>query len=77
MKSIWNSKMENSLKIIIFKVTIEPILLHGSEYWTINSIIRKKIDVYYTRRLIMATNISWKEKVTIVIIYIILYYIIL
>ena len=31
MKSIWNSKMKNSLKIRTFTATIEPIL-YGSEY---------------------------------------------
>ena len=64
MKSIWNSKMENSLKIRTFKATIEPILLYFSEFRIIDSIMRKQIDGYYTRLLRMATNISWKDKVT-------------
>ena len=42
MKSMWNSKMENSLKIRTFKATIEPILLYGSECWIIDSTMRKK-----------------------------------
>ena len=41
MKSSWNSKMENSLKIKTFKATIEPILVYGSECWTIDSTMRK------------------------------------
>ena len=36
--------MENSLKIRTFKTTIEPILLYGSECWTIDSIMRMQID---------------------------------
>ena len=48
MKSIWNSKMENSLKIRTFKATIEPILLYGSDLFTIDSTIRMQIDSYYT-----------------------------
>ena len=63
MKSIWNPKMENSLKIRTFKAIIEPILLYGSECWTIDSTMRMNIDGYYTRLIIMATNISWKDKV--------------
>ena len=43
MKIIWNSKIEKSLKIRTFKATIEPILLYGSEYWIIDSTMRKKI----------------------------------
>ena len=64
MKSIWNSKIENSLKIRTFKTIIEPILLYGSECWTIDSTMRKKIDGCYTRLLRMVTNISRKDKVT-------------
>ena len=64
MKSIWNSKMNTSLKIRTFTVTVEPILLYGSETWTINVSLRKKIDDCYTRLLRMASNISWKEKLT-------------
>ena len=56
--------MKNSLKIRTFKETIEPILLYGSECWTIDPTIRKQIDGCYTRLLRMATNISWKDKVT-------------
>ena len=64
MKSIWNSKMENSLKIRTFKATIEPILLYGSEGWTIDSTTRKQIDGCYTSLLRIAKHISWKDKVT-------------
>ena len=64
MKSIWNSKMENSLKIRNFKATFEPILLYGSECWTIDYTMRKKIECCYTRLLRMATHISWKYNVT-------------
>ena len=56
--------MNISLKIRTFKVTVEPILLYGSETWTINVSLRKKIDGCYTRLLRMASNISWKEKLT-------------
>ena len=64
MKSIWNSKIENSQKIRTFKAIIELILLYGSKCWIIDSKMRKKIDGCYTRLLRMATNISWKYKVT-------------
>ena len=57
--------MKNSLKIRTFKAKIEPILLlYGSECWIIDSTMRKQIDGYYTILIRMATNISWKDKVT-------------
>ena len=43
MKSIGISKMNINLKIRTFKATIEPILLYGSECWTIDASLRKKI----------------------------------
>ena len=49
------------LKIRTFKPTIEPILLYDSEYWTIDSTIRKQIDGCYTRLLRMATNICHEK----------------
>ena len=64
MTSIWNSKMENSLKIRNVKATIEPILLYGSECWTNDSTMPKKIDGYYTRLLRMAAHIPWKDNFT-------------
>ena len=42
MKSIWNSKMNISLKMRTSKATVEPILLYGSETLTINVSLRKK-----------------------------------
>ena len=64
MKSIWNSNMENSLKIRNFKATIKPILLYGSERSTIESTMRNQLHGCYTRLLRMTTIISWKDKIT-------------
>ena len=62
MKTIWSSKMKNSLKIRTFKAIIELILLYGSECCTIDSTMRRKIYGYYTRLLRKAIYISWKYK---------------
>ena len=56
--------MNINLKIRTFKATIETILLYGSECWTIDASLRKKIYGYYTRLLRLATDTSWKEKIT-------------
>ena len=56
--------MNINLKIRTFKATIEPILLYGSECLTIDASLRKKIDGCYTRLLRLATDTSWKEKIT-------------
>ena len=69
MKTILFSKMENSLKIRTFKATTEPILLYGSECWTIDSTMRNYIYDCYTRLLRMTTNIPRKYKVIITQLY--------
>ena len=67
IKSIWNSKMKNSLKISYFKATIEPILLYGSEFWTLDSTVRNTMYGCYTWLLRITT--TWKYKVTNIQIY--------
>ena len=59
IKRIWNSTFDKYLKIRIFKVIIETILLYGSETWTIDKKLRRKIDGYYTKLLRMVLNVSW------------------
>ena len=54
--------MSNQLKIRAFKATVETVLLYGSQCWTVDSKLRKRIDGCYTRLLCMAQNISWKSK---------------
>ena len=58
IKSLWNSTLDNNLKIRILKVTIETILLYGSETWYIDTNLRSKIDGCYTKLLRIVLNIS-------------------
>ena len=44
--------------------TVEGVLLHGCETWTINKNTEKMIDGAYTRMLRAATNVSWREHIT-------------
>ena len=46
------------LNIRIFKVTIETILLYGSETWTINNSLEKRINGCYTKLLRMVLNVE-------------------
>ena len=62
MKRLWTSNMSNQLKIRAFKATVETVLLYGSQCWTVDSKLRKRIDGCYTRLLRMAQHISWKSK---------------
>ena len=51
------------------RATIEPILLYGSETWTLSRKLEKRLDGTYTRLLRRAQNLSWKSHPTISQIY--------
>ena len=48
----------------IFRTTVEPILLYGSETWTLSTKLEKRLDGTYTRLLMRAKNLSWKRHPT-------------
>ena len=64
IKRLWNSTLDNNLKIRISKVTIETLLLYGSETWTIDNKLRRKIDGCYTKLLIMVLNVSRHDNIS-------------
>ena len=64
LHKIWVSDLNLNMKIDIFKTLIEPILLYGSETWTISSKLQKRVDGTYTRLLMRIKNISWKRHPT-------------
>ena len=66
---IWTSNLSNKIKIDIFKTIIEPILLYGSETWTLSSRQHKRLDGTYTKLLMRAKNLSWKSHPTLQQIY--------
>ena len=44
--------------------TVESVILYGCETWTlINNVIKKKLDVTYTRILRMVLDIHWSSKI--------------
>ena len=69
MHKIWSSRLTNDFKIKIFRATVEPILLYGSETWTLSRKLERRLDGTYTRLLMRAQNLSWKRHPTIAQIY--------
>ena len=64
LKKVWKSNMNRKLKIRLFLATVESVLLYGSETWTIDKSLQKRLDGCYTRMLRMALDISWTQKLT-------------
>ena len=63
LRKIWTSTLSERIKIRLFIVTVESVLLYGGETWTITQTMKKQLDGCYTRMLRMALNVSWKQHI--------------
>ena len=61
MDKIWKSQLDRKIKTRIFRIIIEPILLYGSETWTLSAKQHRRLDGCYTRLLRRVLNLSWKN----------------
>ena len=66
---IWSSRLSNDFNIEICRATVEPILLYGSETWTLSRNLERILDGTHTCLLMRAQNLSWKCHPTIAQIY--------
>jgi len=57
LDKLWRSDLHESIKINLFRAIIEPILLYGSETWTLTSKQQKRLDGTYTNLLRWVKNI--------------------
>ena len=69
LHKIWTSNLSRDFKLQIFKAAIEPILLYGSETWTLSKRLEKRLDGTYTRLLMRVQNLSWRSHPTKQLIY--------
>ena len=56
--------MDEYLKVMLFRATLETILLYGSQTWALTSAEEREINGTYTRMLRKVKNINWKAKLT-------------
>ena len=64
LNKIWQSDFDNGLKLKIFKCLVEPILLYGSETWTMTKVMEKSLNGCYTNLLKRAQNLDWRDHPT-------------
>ena len=64
LDTLWQSNMDEELKINYFLSTVEPVLLYGSETWTLTSKQQQRLDGTYTNMLRRVKNISWRDHAT-------------
>ena len=44
-----------------FRVTVDSVLLYGSETWTVTTKLEKSVNGCYTRMLRTALNVQWQQ----------------
>ena len=64
LHKIWSSNLSRDFKLKIFNAAIEPILLYGSETWTLSKRLERRLAGIYTRLLMIVQNLSWKNHPT-------------
>ena len=48
---VWKASIKKETKLKVFKASVETILLYGSDSWTLNVALPKKLDGSYTKML--------------------------
>ena len=63
LRKIWKSKLSKRIAIRLFIATVESVLLYCAETWIITQTMKRHLDGCYTRMLRMALNVSWKQHI--------------
>ena len=63
-QKIWKAPILKQTKTKVFKVSVEVILLYGSESWSLNIAKTKRLDGVYTKMLRTIYNLSWMDHPT-------------
>ena len=64
LDKIWKSRVVPKVKMMLFKSTVESILLYSCESWSLTSTLSKKLDGVYTRMLRKVKNIQPTAHIT-------------
>lgn len=61
LNRIWQSNLPVNLKLQTFQTLVQPILLYGSETWTMTKVMEKSLDGHYTNLLKRVQNLNWRN----------------
>ena len=61
---VWKASIKKETKLKVFKASVKTILLYGSDSWSLNVALLKKLDGSYTKMLRTIYNISRREHIT-------------
>ena len=65
----WKSNISKDTKLAFFRAPVESILLYGAETWNMKKDLEIRLDGVYTRLLMRAQNLSYKDHHTLADIY--------
>ena len=64
LSKVWKSSLNKTIKIRLFRATVETVLLYGCNTWTLTEKLTRQLDGTYTNMLRMVQNISWQSHTT-------------
>ena len=65
LRKVWATRNIIRQTIVrLYKTLVKPVLMYGSETWTMNKSDDQKGDVFLSRCLRRILKISWQERVT-------------
>ena len=64
LNRLWNSQLNRSVKIRVFCMVAESVLLYGLETWTLTKGLEKQLDGCYTCLLRAVQNINWSDHIS-------------
>ena len=64
-KHVWESKhLPLRIKMRIFNACVAPVMLAGSELWTLSETLKKKINAFQRKLLRRILDIKWPKKIS-------------
>ena len=64
MDRIWKSRLKTTLKVRLFRATVETVLVFGAATWSLTKQEEKELDGTYTRLLRKVKNVSWRDRIS-------------
>ena len=64
LTKVWKAHVDNKIKINVFKLSVEKILLYGSESWALSKSLAKSLDGKYTRMLRIVLNVPPNTRIS-------------
>ena len=63
-KTVWDSRIRLQTKVRLYNAYVLPVLLYGSETWTITAKEAPRINAFGTKCLRQICGIDWHERIT-------------